>query len=713
MTRFIKTIVLLLPTLTLWLNADIINPCPEGRYLEQGNKECIEGNLTELHSDPWLPTCSAGMRMKQQGKPSTCNVATPVPSPGLFLDTPCGPSQRPSQGHLASDLCTDMPNTPPFAYAGGNKILTWNEGTTSVLVELSGSSRDMDEDNTTYAWTLLGAPAGSTATLQDADTSQPSFEADQPGIYRVQLVVNDGMSDSEPVIIIIKLNQPPVAMFTGPFENIWQQDFDLNASMSYDPDGFIFSYNWTPSYSDSAINTIPAPDLGTHIYRLTVTDNDGAVSTVESKVIETVMCAGQEDINLTDEVEGTVNIDTVRNNTESCYKIDLSSNNGTEKYAFYMNLFEGTANDAYKDVSVTMYDTDGTLVYTFNTSYMDYNSNDDPKRGHMKEQFEIDQDGIYYFKISRASNYAANYKFSIHPSLENGLVQDSKGEINDFKEMATPLTLDENNTLEDVSGTLNITRLQDDTSLKYTDDADWYSIDIQDPGKYAFYMNLFNGTRNYAYKDMVITIYGSNGEVHNFDTSVMDYNSNDDPKRGHMKELFTITDPGKYYIYIHRETGYAANYKFSIHPSLENGLVQDSEGEINDFKEMATPLTLNADNSLDLTNGSVNRTRQNDNTSLKYTDDTDWYSFVMSSTGTYTFTMDLTTGTDTSYYKDIQVIMYDQYGQVHSFDTQYMDAEGDHMDESFDITDTGKYYIYIYREGTIAAKYSFSINPSL
>ncbi len=180
----------------------------------------------------------------------------------------------------------------------------------------------------------------------------------------------------------------------------------------------------------------------------------------------------------------------------------------------------------------------------------------------MKEQFMIEESGKYYIYIYRRTGYAANYHFSIHPSLENGLVQDSKGEINDFREMATPLTLNADNTLEDVSGKLNMTRLIEDTSLKYSDNTDWYSIDIQDPGKYAFYMNLLNGTQNDSQKDMSIIIYDMNGVVKTFDTGHMD--AEDD----HMNEEFDIIDTGIHHIYIYRKTGYSANYTFSIDPSI-------------------------------------------------------------------------------------------------------------------------------------------------
>ncbi len=128
---------------------------------------------------------------------------------------------------------------------------------------------------------------------------------------------------------------------------------------------------------------------------------------------------------------------------------------------------------------------------------------------------------------------------------------------------------------------------------------------------------------------------------------------------------------------------------------------------------MATPLTLNTDNSLDPVSGSVNAARQEDS-SIKKTDNTDWYSVVILTTGTYTFNMDMTSGTATDYNRNISVIIYDENKvQIHAFDTGSMDAAGDHMSQPFDISDSGFYYIQIYRNEIRAAQYNFSMNLSI
>jgi len=81
----------------------------------------------------------------------------------------------------------------------------------------------------------------------------------------------------------LSLKTPPFASFTYYPENpIVNQTITFNASLSYDQDGNITSYNW--NFGDNTNGTGVAP---THIYKiegvytvaLTVTDNDGETST--------------------------------------------------------------------------------------------------------------------------------------------------------------------------------------------------------------------------------------------------------------------------------------------------------------------------------------------------------------------------------------------------------------------------------------------------
>jgi hypothetical protein len=72
------------------------------------------------------------------------------------------------------------------------------------VVQLSGvGSNDPDGDPLTYAWSLVGIPADSTASLVGATTATPTFIPDLPGSYTVQLTVNDGFQNSAPDTAVI------------------------------------------------------------------------------------------------------------------------------------------------------------------------------------------------------------------------------------------------------------------------------------------------------------------------------------------------------------------------------------------------------------------------------------------------------------------------------------------------------------------------------
>lgn len=173
-------------------------------------------------------------------------------------------------------------NSPPVANAGPDQTL-FVGGT--ALLDGSGSS-DVDGDLLSFSWSLTSMPTDSTATLDDPTLVTPSFEIDQPGTYVVQLIVNDGTENSEPVsITITTLNSKPVAD-AGPDQFVFVDDTAiLDGSVSQDVDGDPLSYFWSllsipqgslANLSDpAAVN--PSFDVdqpGTYVAQLIV--NDGA-----------------------------------------------------------------------------------------------------------------------------------------------------------------------------------------------------------------------------------------------------------------------------------------------------------------------------------------------------------------------------------------------------------------------------------------------------
>ena len=142
---------------------------------------------------------------------------------------------------LVGSLTGGTTNTAPYADAGPS--YTVNAGDTAIL---DGSqSGDADNDALTYRWTLLSKPLGSVAVLIDATAVTAALVPDVPGGYQVQLVVNDGTSDSAPAHAEITVaNRAPVAN-AGPDQSATLQGpdgqtpvhFVLNGTASSTPTG--------------------------------------------------------------------------------------------------------------------------------------------------------------------------------------------------------------------------------------------------------------------------------------------------------------------------------------------------------------------------------------------------------------------------------------------------------------------------------------------
>jgi hypothetical protein len=187
-------------------------------------------------------------------------------------------------------------NLAPAADAGDDKTVRPDD-----LVNLDGTaSSDPDENYPlSYAWQIITRPAGSSATLSDADTSTPSFTVDMDGDYTIQLVVTDALgAESEPdTVVISTVNSKPVAnagddqfLDTGP------STIQLDGSQSFDPDDDPITYEWTltskPLGSFATLSDSTAPDptfdadiLGTYIIQLVVVDSFGLVSEADEIVV--------------------------------------------------------------------------------------------------------------------------------------------------------------------------------------------------------------------------------------------------------------------------------------------------------------------------------------------------------------------------------------------------------------------------------------------
>lgn len=100
----------------------------------------------------------------------------------------------------------------PLAAAQDSKPVAVINGDSHVslrqTVYLDGTmSSDPKKLELNYQWTLVSSPEGSTAVLRGDNRSQAKFEADTVGIFKVKLVVNNGLEDSTPSYYTITVKE--------------------------------------------------------------------------------------------------------------------------------------------------------------------------------------------------------------------------------------------------------------------------------------------------------------------------------------------------------------------------------------------------------------------------------------------------------------------------------------------------------------------------
>lgn len=174
------------------------------------------------------------------GTSSLDNVATIDLRPALvgwndtFADTPG------VEGYIV-----EYNNDPPTANAGPDQSI--HAGDT---VQLDGSASSDDNTPTAslmYAWSFSLRPGGSLAVLIGDTTVSPTFVADLPGDYKVELIVTDdaGANSVADKVKISSENLAPTADAGEDVLAITGTAVLLDGSGSMDPEGDLIEFFWT------------------------------------------------------------------------------------------------------------------------------------------------------------------------------------------------------------------------------------------------------------------------------------------------------------------------------------------------------------------------------------------------------------------------------------------------------------------------------------
>ena len=207
-------------------------------------------------------------------------------------------------------------NDPPVADAGPDQA-----DVSLGDVSLDGSdSTDVDEDQITFAWTIINEPYAGAGNLVNANLVNPKLVVDEYGLYEVGLeVCDDEECHSDTVQIATEGNLKPVAN-AGEDKTVGQYDYVcLDGSASSDPNGDNITYNWTitsmpdgiEAMLDNSVAVAPCftpNEVGDYMVQLIVnddeydSDSDTVTISVEGNSRPVADAAEDRDVNVGEEV---------------------------------------------------------------------------------------------------------------------------------------------------------------------------------------------------------------------------------------------------------------------------------------------------------------------------------------------------------------------------------------------------------------------------
>lgn len=175
-------------------------------------------------------------------------------------------------------------NQSPIVNIGSDFSLTLPTNSTAI----SSTASDPDGSIATYLWEKISGPAS--GILSGQATSTLSLTNLVAGAYLFKLTVTDNLgatANDEITVTVVNSNQAPVVVASNSgIITLPTSSTTLTAAAS-DPDGSIASYLWinttgpsVPTIAGASTNSLSVSNLieGTYVFKVTVTDNEGATA---------------------------------------------------------------------------------------------------------------------------------------------------------------------------------------------------------------------------------------------------------------------------------------------------------------------------------------------------------------------------------------------------------------------------------------------------
>lgn len=137
-------------------------------------------------------------------------------------------SHLPDFDSFNSDGSVRRPGTPIAVIAAPRNT------SVPLIVSAEGSSFA-----TSYQWSIVGSPAGSSPTLVNASSARATFDTDMNGEYQLRLVVGNGDTQSEAVTALVTVSNllplPSSLRFDPHIKNVLQNDAGPNCDRCHAP----------------------------------------------------------------------------------------------------------------------------------------------------------------------------------------------------------------------------------------------------------------------------------------------------------------------------------------------------------------------------------------------------------------------------------------------------------------------------------------------